>query len=607
MNFLFLLWFVPAALAASDLAQLAQSPEWLRLLHYKHSMFSGWRSEVDGAGYFLSPQGQKNPLAELQASLAVLQKAEGEFGPLKQNPLCAFPARKRFLEKNLGLKFPEVRCVKWQEFLERLDPAGISLVYATAYANNPASMFGHSFLKIRARKNESSLGQISLLDWSLNYAAMVPPDENGFAFAWFGITGGYPGQFATIPFYAKIEEYGYLESRDIWEYDLHFSSEEILVLLEAVWEIETNAYFDYFFFDENCSYQILGLLEIAKPDWKVAHYFLHMIPGESVKKVAGIPGAVDAVRMRPSLERKLKAAANAFQVKDREDWERLRAGGGIGSASTAALDAYLLFLQAEKQKRKDSWQAAEQIRMRETLQARAEAKAPSAEWIFGGEKTRPDIGHGAYHIGLGPTLGKGLKSGIELSLRLAYHDLLDADPGYTPHTEILFPHFKMRYFSDGKFTLDEVSFFSIVSLNPWSIVRRPLAWRAQAGYRRLKDLDCERCRGLNIRGGVGSAWSASEKWTLWAMGHVQGQIAAALQHDARIFYGPELGSLLTLPSEAKILLVARPLWGGGFRFWSLETGVSQPLSQNLSLRAEAEWIMQKNTKIDAKFLAVHYF
>ena len=575
------------------------------MLHFKTHFLKGWKSAVDGPGFFLSPNGQKDPLAELQATIAALEKGGGSFGKLQQPIGCALPLRKAFLEKKLERTFPSDDCKDFNEFHARLDPAGVAMVFATSYPGNPASMFGHSFLKILSAKNrEKNLG---ILDWSVNYAAMVPEDENAFAFAYFGLTGGYAGQFATVPYYKKIEEYGYLEGRDIWEYELNLTPEQQELLLKAIWEIETNSHFDYFFFDENCSYQILALLEVVRPDWEISGYFIHMIPGESVKVVAHVPGAIKEVRMRPSLERRLMASVADLTKEEKRDFYAAKRGEAIAGLDAKSLRAYLFYLQAEKKRLEDKWKA--EPRLREVLLRSAQLPPVAPLENLGGEKTRPDLSHGAYQIGLGAFTRSGGERGEELSLRFAYHSLLDPDPGYMPHSEILFPNFRFRYSHPRKkFFLEEAQGFSLVSLTPWNLVRRPLAWRTRLSYQTLMGDACNSCKGLHGEAGVGSAWAlAPGKFTLWAM------LGGQTEFYTSLFARPwlELGALFTLPGEGKILLEARTMRGRGSWQEKFHFGFSQPISPSWLGKIEGEailpWEKEKKSVGDLRILALRYF
>ena len=64
-----------------------------------------------------------------------------------------------------------------------------------------------------------------------------------------GVTGGFKGRFSIKPYYLKLREYGDIENRDIWEYQLGLSQEQIRFVLMHVWELQLT-YFDYFFFKE---------------------------------------------------------------------------------------------------------------------------------------------------------------------------------------------------------------------------------------------------------------------------------------------------------------------------------------------------------------------
>ncbi len=98
-----------------------------------------------------------------------------------------------------------------------------------------------------------------------------------------GIFGGYQGFFSTIPYYSKVQEYRDIENRDIWEYRLNLAPEHIHRLLMHTWEMG-NAYFDYYFFKENCAYHILSLLEVANPQFHLTDQFhFWTIPADTIR------------------------------------------------------------------------------------------------------------------------------------------------------------------------------------------------------------------------------------------------------------------------------------------------------------------------------------
>src|SRR5690606_5397884 len=112
------------------------------------------------------------------------------------------------------------------------DPTGVSLVYSSAYPNNPASMFGHTFLKIESSRKSN------LIDTGINFAAYTPKNPNMLAFMFNGVAGGYLGMWSIEPYFTKVNQYVNSESRDLWEYELNLSKEETHHLLMHLWELE---------------------------------------------------------------------------------------------------------------------------------------------------------------------------------------------------------------------------------------------------------------------------------------------------------------------------------------------------------------------------------
>jgi hypothetical protein len=277
--------------------QLSNQRQWHVLLHYSPRFFSNQvRSLVDDEKFFFHPEGKVNPQAELAATLVSFFNTSVDDNESAQ---CLFPARFKWLLQQLNIdttKLPERYCDQLEHWLDTLSVSSITLVFPVAYLNNPASMFGHSFLRLDSTTQKSSS---DLLAWTVNYAANTEL-ERGIQFAFKGLFGGYPGKFSLAPYYNRVQEYGDLENRDIWEYELNFSDQEINAMLLHLWELLA-IHFDYFFIDENCSFQLLSLLEAARPELKLSEIFrLDAIPADTVRAVIAIPGLLRQVKFRPS-------------------------------------------------------------------------------------------------------------------------------------------------------------------------------------------------------------------------------------------------------------------------------------------------------------------
>ena len=131
-----LLWGVPAR--ADYLAelqqqarqrQLAADPMWLNLLHYKRQPVTGhWRSLADDQAFFNAPQGNTDPQAELDATLAAFF-SDIEESDKQQNPQCRFVARFRWLQQELAFdpaRLPLRPCLRFEDWRAAMNPAGLT-------------------------------------------------------------------------------------------------------------------------------------------------------------------------------------------------------------------------------------------------------------------------------------------------------------------------------------------------------------------------------------------------------------------------------------------------------------------------------------------------
>ena len=259
------------SLFSNDLKQLSKDPYWKSLLHISNTN----TSEIDDENFFLAKDGKTNPYAELKATYNQLITQIKETNTSIQ---CRFPLRTKWIKKQLNLSnLPQHQCIEFNKLYKKINPKSATLVFPNAHINSPASMFGHTFLRIDSSFNSK------LLSNAINYAAQANQNtENGFIFALKGLFGGYYGKYSLLPYYDKLKEYRDTEQRDIWEYKLNLTQKEIDDMIMHIWEIK-DSYSYYYFFDENCSYNILWLLEIARPSLYLRDkFFYHVSPPETL-------------------------------------------------------------------------------------------------------------------------------------------------------------------------------------------------------------------------------------------------------------------------------------------------------------------------------------
>ncbi len=115
---------------------------------------------------------------------------------------------------------PEVKCSEFQDVFQRVNPKSASLIFPSFYPNSPASMFGHTLLRLEGDFHSS------LLAYAVNYSA-IPEDDFALIYTFKGIFGYYKGIYTAMPYYDKVREYSDIERRDIGEYNLNLTAEEV--------------------------------------------------------------------------------------------------------------------------------------------------------------------------------------------------------------------------------------------------------------------------------------------------------------------------------------------------------------------------------------------
>ena len=390
-----------------------------------------------------------------------------------------------WLKEKLDLKdLPNVTCKRYDEIVRRLDPKSVTLVFPAAHINSPASMFGHTFLRINSSYNSK------LLSYAINYAAAADSTkENGVVFAIKGLIGGYYGKYSMLPYYDKLKEYRDTEARDIWEYDLDLTPEETMRMVRHIWELNDTSSF-YYFFTENCSYNMLWLIEAARPSLHLRENFTYqVIPLETVHVVED-QHIVKSKNYRPSKRSILLAYEDRLnqyskdKVLDLTD-EKIETQDIVDDANLtleekqyileASIDILEYKLIQNKIKKDDYLKRFHQI-----SSARASlGKGKPLEVI---PPHNPDQGNRA----LRTSAAHGWRDGrpIEyLGLRPAYHDLRDSSVGFLRGTQIEFLDFELNYY-DSKVELEKGTILSIESIAQRSTFFKNFSWRMKTGFDR---------------------------------------------------------------------------------------------------------------------------
>lgn len=554
-----------ALIMEARVKNLAKRPEWLRLLHYHRNVWNLHRSAVDDPLFFLSRRGPKDPAAELEATIRSFFEPAAD---PNDSTACRFPARTAWLESELGFSAEpqEKECDRFQGWKDKMAPKGVYLVFASYYFNNPASMYGHTFLKLERAGYEDGGG---LLDYTVNYAA-VTNTSNGLMFAVKGLTGGYKGRFSTEPYYMKIQKYNNIESRDLWEYKLTLSSDERDQLTRHIWELGPAA-IDYYFFNKNCSYQLLPLLEAVRPSLDLSSRFrFRAIPLDTLRRVLSIPGFVEKPYLRPSharlmmARRSLLSEAEAQLAKDLGSG-RFESGEPALKAVPAERQALVLDTAYDYFRYKVGFLRNQtpmaQERERRLLLLRKESSSSSIKVPIGSPDP-PEIAHGTGQFSV--LAGADRKTGFEeIGIRAALHDQESDSTGFVPGSQLEMVHVRGRYYNDpGKLRLEKMTFVDVFSLSAWDPWVHPPSWRVWAGLDVARDMSPDARAALNggVKGGSGFSFQHAPTGSLWyVLWRSEGMVGDIFDDGYRVGAGGESGVIVSIRRRLRFHAAANAL------------------------------------------------
>jgi len=488
--------------------QLWKHQEWLNLLHYIGDADSpkNYENPIRDKTFFLADKGATNPEAELTATLAGFYNTEKNND---NNAQCRFVARLNWLQQRLNINsdsLPTVHCTKYLEWRSNVNPQQVTLVFPTYHLNSPSSMFGHTLLRLDPEKDK---GESKWLSVSISFGANAPDGENSMLYAWRGIVGGYPGVFITDHYYKKIQEYNKMEHRDIWEYRLNLTPDETERLVTHIWELQ-DINFDYYFFDDNCSYRLLELLEVARPGINLTdEYVVTAIPIDTVKTIFQAD-MVENTEYRPAnatiltyMLTQIPESQHDLVIRLSEDIETKDdpAFTSLGTDEQRkiieAAYKYLRYLKSEQGRdpviAKRSFQL---LKLRQTYPLSKEPIVPSP--------VSPEKGHNSKRTSF--TLGKRLDNYYgEFGFKMSFHDLEDNDEGFLQGAQINIGSLQIRAEENETIRLYKLDLIDIFSLAPRTQFFKPIAWRVYTGLERQFTNGVDQL-GYHVTGGGGGSW-----------------------------------------------------------------------------------------------------
>jgi hypothetical protein len=235
---IFIIFFPILFLFASNYENTALNLHLYNKSYWKYLLyFDGDKSRIKEKKFFLSPNGYKNPKSELIYTIRYFIKTKNR---------CKYPLRYEWLNKYLHFNF-NTKC-KIDKLINSIK--NLKFVFASYKYNSAGSIFGHTFLKIETTKG----------NYAINFAAKIPKSDGLFKYIYSGISGKYISRFKKMNYSFKDIEYRNEEFRDIYEFKLNLSKQEIKNIIYFLDELK-NTTFSYYYFDKNCASEMIRILD----------------------------------------------------------------------------------------------------------------------------------------------------------------------------------------------------------------------------------------------------------------------------------------------------------------------------------------------------------
>lgn len=561
----------------------ANSPIWQRLLHVEKD--GSDTSMVRDPDFFLAQGGRSNPAAELQANLRAFWSDDADQRALR----CRFPARYEWLSQLYGYQDEEglSACEEYHTWREVIPAGKLVLIFPSYQLNSPSSMFGHTLLRVDP---PAGVNKSTWLAQAVNFGAVNTEQDNSAAYAFKGIAGGYSGSFAVMPYFRKIQEYGHSENRDIWEYSLNFSEAETDWLVTHLWELR-GIDFGYYFFDQNCSYRLLELLEVARPSLQLTQPFeVTAIPVDTIRELVD-QDLITERQFRPSQERQLKDTLALIAPEHRhwmstlrEDPERMQDSDfqALPSLTQARLlqaaYGYTRFQDTDG----DRQRAANRIKLLRAINKLPEQTRQDLQ-VSGDIPSAPEDGHYSRRLQL-TYRHQEQQDSLLLSARMAFHSLNDNPTGYLQGAQINMFDLRLRL-TEQNIRLEKLDFIDIASMVPSQRYFPHTAWKVNVGLAAL-DFDPAKKTGLQLTAGAGYSRALTAQSALYGMldihtefNHRNGELSSGA--------GPQVG-LLAQSGRFNLQLDALQRYGNTLDSSKLSLIANSRLTKNSSVAIKFE-------------------
>lgn len=612
------------ALAARQ--SLASESQWKALLYVRPNAFGPNTSLIADPAYFIANDGKTNSQHELEETIRALLSEPANDQTYNQHAQCRYPARFYWLKQRLHLdpaKMPKVKCQYLDNFLRAHSPQAVSIVFSSYYTHNPGSMFGHTFFRFH-RKPGTEDHASSLLDDSVSFAADIGRNDNGsdlnpWTYVYRGLTGGFQGRFSFLPFYAKVQEYNNFESRDLWDYRLDLTSEEIYLMWLSLIEVSPY-YIDYYFTSDNCALIPLFVLRAARPSIDLtSDVGVIVTPADTLRLLDGKAGLIKETAFTPSSWHRVLHYLNRLSdsevyllkniLPDRSITKnKITLEKSSDDSVARILDAALEFLDYEKLQAGENAASIENDIpwQNELLVYRSHAKQIKEMPEDTLPNERPNKSHPPSMVSFGFAYSKLMGTFGRIGWRPLLHDLSSPSAGYPQNLEItaLDTNFRVKP-AQRNVSFESLNLLKIFSLAPWNAISHPFSWHFSSGIENVLE-EQQNYNRFFLEAGAGSTFGTNDKQSMLYIIPIaiitastsRNQIGAGVLGGFRNEISPRLNCLTSFRNQ---LTSDRGTWT---KEWSVKQDISLMLSDKLEERITLE--LRKNYR-SAQISTRYYF
>lgn len=601
---------VAKAIYEANNKKLYDDPYWEILLHYKAGWDGNYRSLVDDPKFFLSTKGKYDKKAELEATIkGILSK---QVVP-DEYPQCRFPARTAWLKDNLNIvkdNLPEADCPHFDNITATIKPYSATLVFPFYSLGDPGSTFGHTMLRLEAKNSAPLLG------YAVSYAADAG-DAGAFSFVMNGVSGGFNGVYYVMPYSKKLNEYAAIEQRDVWEYELNMTPDEVWRMYLHIWEMSLVTT-EYYFFDENCAYNLLFFFEAARPGITLTDGYFWVLPVDTIR-AAERGGFISGVKYIPSFQKRMVAISDTISnsgvslAKDiaagKQQPESVKESGLSVRQQIGVLDLSSELVRQKFRTYKPGELEIYKQRSFDISMIRAQYPQKN-NYPVDQPSVPPEKGHKPSRM----LFGGGYADDnymFRIEWRPVYHSLMDNPTGYLEGGNVEVFDTSVRYYPEtGKFNLEQLKLVELTSLSPVSRLFFPPSWHTSMGIRD-KTIRADRTY-MSPYMQLGAGLSAYIKGDILVWALAMGAAEGGGQHSGYAYVGGGGygGILYSTGSFSKFLAESRYMWYSDARNHSDGDITLKYLlypAINHAVSIEAKWVEESGDYMSQYMLSYMFY